>query len=124
MRAHVRLRLAAVSVVLLSTVATAVRAQTATIADYLTPPFPFDLVSATGAERIAWIAYERGMRNVYTAASPDFEPVRLTENLEDDGVDLSGLQISGDGEIVAYLRGHDRNDDGWVANPTSDPHGA
>ncbi|MGH7504173.1 MAG: S9 family peptidase [Longimicrobiales bacterium] len=124
MRAHVRLRLAAVSVLLLSTFATAVRAQTATIADYLSPPFPFDLVSATGAERIAWVAYERGMRNVYTAAAPDFEPVRLTENLEDDGVDLSGLQISGDGEIVAYLRGHDRNDDGWVANPTSDPHGA
>jgi dipeptidyl aminopeptidase/acylaminoacyl peptidase len=121
MRVHVRLPL--VPLLLLTTLATAVRAQTATIADYLSPAFPLDLVSATGKERIAWIAYEQGIRNVFTAAAPDFEPVRLTEHLEDDGVDLSSLQISSDGEVVAYLRGHDRNRQGWVANPSSDPRG-
>ena len=59
-----------------------------TIEQVLSPAFPFELVSATKADRIAWIAFERGMRNVYTAAAPDFKPVRLTNYLEDDGNDL------------------------------------
>ena len=37
---------------------------------YLAPAFPFELVSAARADRIAWLAYERGRRNVYTAAAP------------------------------------------------------
>src|SRR5690606_16947986 len=94
------------------------------IEDVVSYAFPYDLVSARAADRIAWIEFERGMRNVYTAAAPDFEPVRLTSFLEDDGVDLSGLQISDDGAVVAFIRGHTPNRDGWVANPSSDPRGA
>ena len=94
------------------------------IEDVVSYAFPYDLVSARKADRIAWIEFERGMRNVYTAAAPDFEPVRLTSFTEDDGVDLSGLQISDDGAVVAFIRGHTPNRDGWVANPSSDPRGA
>ena len=94
------------------------------IDDVVSYAFPYDLVSARKADRIAWIEFERGMRNVYTAAAPDFEPVRLTSFTEDDGVDLSGLQISDDGAVVAFIRGHTPNRDGWVANPSSDPRGA
>jgi len=93
------------------------------VADVLSPGFPFDLVAAPDAERIAWLEYERGMRNVWTAAAPDFAPVRLTGWMADDGHDLSGLQISDDGSTVAFIRGHAPNRDGWVANPTSDPAG-
>src|SRR5690606_19028409 len=94
------------------------------IDDVVSYNFPYDLVAARKADRIAWIEFERGMRNVYTAAAPDFEPVRLTSFTEDDGVDLSDLQISDDGSIVAFIRGHTRNREGWVANPSSDPRGA
>jgi dipeptidyl aminopeptidase/acylaminoacyl peptidase len=93
------------------------------IDDVLSPGFPYSLVSAEGADRIAWLEYERGTRNVYTAAPPDFDPARLTSWLEDDGIDLQSLQISRDGEIVTFIRGHTPNRDGWVANPTSDPRG-
>ncbi|HSM61727.1 MAG TPA: hypothetical protein VK849_13055, partial [Longimicrobiales bacterium] len=89
----------------------------------LSPGFPYELVSARGADRIAWIEYERGMRNVYTAAPPDFTPVRLTSYLEDDGVDLTGLQITEDGALVTFIRGHAPNREGWIANPASDPRG-
>ena len=41
-----------------------------TIEQVLSPAFPFELVSAKKADRIAWIAYERGQRNVFTAAAP------------------------------------------------------
>ena len=94
------------------------------IEDVLSPAFPYSLVSATGVDRIAWLEYERGMRNVYTATPPAYTPTRLTSWLEDDGVDLQSLQVSADGEIVTFLRGHEPNGDGWVANPTSDPRGA
>jgi dipeptidyl aminopeptidase/acylaminoacyl peptidase len=93
------------------------------IQDVLSPGFPYTLVSAQTADRIAWIEFERGLRNVYTAVPPTFQPMRLTSYLEDDGIDLQELQISDDGEIVTFIRGHDANRAGWVANPTSDPRG-
>ena len=115
----------AIAVLTLPMVSPPVSAQSRfTIADVLSPAFPYSLVSAKTTDRIAWIEYERGMRNVYTAAAPDFAPVRLTSYLEDDGIDLQELQISDDGEVVTFVRGHDANREGWVANPASDARGA
>ena len=94
------------------------------IRDVLSPGFPYSLVSAGSVDRIAWIENERGMRNVFTAAPPNYEPTRLTSYLSDDGIDLQSVQISDDGEIVTFIRGHAPNRDGWVANPSSDPRGA
>ena len=34
------------------------------------PGTPTEVVAAKKAERIAWTAYEHGLRNVYTAAGP------------------------------------------------------
>ena len=95
-----------------------------TIEQFLSPAYPQDLVSAKKADRVAWWAYERGRRNVYSAAAPDFRPVRLTGFEEDNGVDISDLRISDDGMVVTFVRGTEPNRDGWVANPTSDPSGA
>jgi dipeptidyl aminopeptidase/acylaminoacyl peptidase len=95
-----------------------------TIPEILSPAFPSNLVSANAANRIAWIEYERGMRNVYTAVPPNFRPMRLTDYMEDDGNDLSGLQISDDGSVLLFVRGHGPNREGWIANPASDADGA
>ncbi|MDE2795143.1 MAG: prolyl oligopeptidase family serine peptidase [Gemmatimonadota bacterium] len=100
------------------------QAQRFSIEDVLSPGYPVELVAARGADRIAWIEYEEGRRNVYTAAGPGFEPVRLTRYEDDDGRDLSTLRISDDGSVVVFLRGHTPNRDGWIANPASDPRGA
>lgn len=89
----------------------------------LSPAFPLDLVAARGADRVAWISYDEGVRNVHTAAGPVYRPSTLTSNARDDGIDVSGLQISDDGEVVAWIRGHAPNREGWVANPASDPRG-
>ena len=94
-----------------------------TIDRFLSPAYPQDLVSAKKADRIAWWAYERGQRNVYTAAAPDFRPVRLTQFLDDNGIEISDVNISNDGAIVTFVRGVGPNREGWAANPTSDPHG-
>src|SRR5215471_18921135 len=76
-----------------------------TIAQYLKPGMPVELVSAARVDRIAWIAYEEGKRNVFTAVGPAFRPVRVTSFLTDDGVDMTGLRISEDGSTVAFGRG-------------------
>lgn len=100
-----------------------------TIEQVLSPPFPLNLVAARSAERIAWIENERGMRNVYTASAPDFSPVRLTAVTEDDGVDMRPMQISDDGSVVTYIRGHAPGVGGagrmpeWLASPLSEPDG-
>ena len=107
----------------LLTAATAAAQGKPTIDQFMSPGFPSDLVSARAADRIAWLADERGRRNVYAAAAPDFKPVRLTSFLADDGVVLSDLVISADGALVAFVRGSEPNGDGWVANPSSDPAG-
>jgi dipeptidyl-peptidase-4 len=95
-----------------------------TIDQFLSPAYPQDLVAAKKADRIAWWAYERGQRNVFTAAAPDFRPRRLTEFADDNGVDISDVEISDDGSVVTFVRGTAPNRDGWIANPTSNPQGA
>ena len=81
-------------------------AQDFSIEDVLSPPFPVEMVSAKDVDRIAWISFERGMRNVFTAAAPDFSPVALTHWMDDRGQDLTDIRISDDGEQVVFVRGH------------------
>ena len=95
-----------------------------TIEQFLAPGTPIEIVAAKKAERIAWTAYEHGLRNVYTAAAPAFAPVRLTNVTKDDGIELSDISISDDGTVVTFVRGTQPNRDGWVANPTANPAGA
>ncbi len=95
-----------------------------TIEQILAPAYPVELAAAKGAERIAWIAYERGTRNVYTAAAPAFEPVKLTDVETDDGNDMTDVALSDNGSMIVFVRGHTPNRDGWIANPTSAADGA
>jgi len=95
-----------------------------TIEQILSYSFSYGLASAKKADRIAWLEFEQGKRNVYTAAAPDFKPVRLANFMDDDGTDLTSLLISDDGSVVVFVRGSDPNRAGWVANPSQFPDGS
>ena len=95
-----------------------------TIEQYLSPASPLEMTAARKADRIAWMTYDRGMRNVYTAVAPSFRPVRLTRFLDDDGRDLTDVNLSDDGSIAVFVRGSAPNRQGWIANPSHDPSGA
>jgi dipeptidyl-peptidase 4 len=94
-----------------------------TIEQFLGAASPLEVVAAAKADRLAWVSYEKGRRNVYTAAAPAFAPVKLTNYPDDDGVDLTDVTISADGSTVAFVRGSAANRDGWNANPSGDPDG-
>jgi hypothetical protein len=117
-------RFSLVAVAATTLVSTSSSAQTKpTIDQFLRPGMPTELVSAKKADRVAWLGYEEGRRNVYAAVGPDFKPVRLTKFMDDNGVILSELTISDDGSIVAFVRGSEPNIQGWNANPSSNPNG-
>jgi len=87
-------------------------------------PFPNELTAAATGSRIAWAFNERGLRNVWVAEGPDFQPRRLTNYNTDDGQELTSLSISADGKYVVYVRGgdHGSNFDSSVGvNPTLSP---
>jgi dipeptidyl aminopeptidase/acylaminoacyl peptidase len=104
--------------------ATAQQPERLTAASWQTSAFPLELVSAQKAERIAWLSYQDGRRNAYTAAAPSFAPVRVTRFLDDDGTEISNIRISDDGSMIVFVRGAAPNSDGWVTNPMHDPDGA
>src|SRR6266540_5879358 len=56
---------------------------------FLSPAAPLAIVAAKKADRLAWVAFEEGKRNAYTAIAPAFTPVRLTNFTKDDGIDMS-----------------------------------
>ena len=95
-----------------------------TVEQFLNPASPLELTSARKTDRVAWMAYDRGMRNVYTASAPDFKPSRLTQYLDDDGRDLTTVRLSDDGSVAVFVRGSAPNRIGWIANPSHDPGGA
>src|SRR6476659_2433956 len=98
---HASRHASALAATCLTLLAAPVGAQTKpTVAQFLSPSSPLELTRAKDADRVAWVAYEKGMRNVYTAAAPDFKPVRLTHFMKDDGVELTDVSLSDDGTIA------------------------
>ncbi|MEO5818362.1 MAG: prolyl oligopeptidase family serine peptidase, partial [Gemmatimonadaceae bacterium] len=99
------------------------RQTTYSIDQFLSPASPLEVSAARKADRVAWVSYERGMRNVYVASAPDFKPVRITKFMNDDGVDVGSVRLSDDGTMAIFVRGSGQNREGWVANPSHDPEG-
>ena len=94
-----------------------------TIDQFLSPASPLEVSAAKKADRLAWVTYERGLRNVYVASAPAFKAVRITSFMKDDGIDVGSVRLSDDGSMAIFVRGSSQNREGWVANPSHDPDG-
>jgi len=94
-----------------------------TLEEVLSPPFPHGLTSARNADRIAWVFYDKGARNVWTAAAPDFKPVNLTGFARDEVFELPEVTLTDDGTVAVFVKGGRPNSAGWVTNSDSDPDG-
>ncbi len=97
-----------------------------TVREALAFPFIPELTAAPKADRIAWVRMVKGVRNVWVADAPSFEPRQVTQFTADDGQELSQLTFSPDGGELIFVRGGD-HDANWPANgdlapnPTSSP---
>jgi dipeptidyl aminopeptidase/acylaminoacyl peptidase len=109
-----------ISVLLLALVVTAPAwGQGFTMEQALDYPYPYGLTAAAQGERIAWVFNLRGARNVWVADGPDFAAHPVTHYTGDDGMPIASLRITPDGNTVVYARGSETNDQGEVADPTS-----
>src|SRR5256885_615557 len=85
-------------------------------------PSPENLIASPVGSTIAWTFNERGVRNVYVADGPAFEPRRITPYVQDDGQELTQLSFSSDGKTVVYVRGGDHGSNRGGEGPP-DPAG-
>src|SRR5205807_9624972 len=60
-------------------------AQTFTLEQVMSSPFPSNLVAASHAPRIAWVFDAKGARNVWIADGPNFAARQVTHYQGDDG---------------------------------------
>lgn len=104
--------------------ASAAAAASFTLEQVLSAPFPSELVAAPGGGKVAWLLNERGARNVWMAAAPDFQGVRLTSYTQDDGQDIGQLAWTPDASAIVYTRGGDLEFLGRPdPNPSTNPDG-
>ena len=106
MRISVQLRAVIVTLFCL-TISPFVNAQSFTMEQIKSYPFPNELTTAATGSRIAWAFNERGLRNVWVAEGPEFTVRQLTSYSVDDGQELTSLALSADGKYVVYVRGGD-----------------
>lgn len=109
------------SIFLLFAFSSLAAAGTFSLEQVLSAPFPSDLVASRNG-KVAWVLNDRGARNIWVAAPPDYAGVRITAYNEDDGQDIGQLQWTPDGKAVIYTRGGDlefldRPDPNPAANP-------
>src|SRR5688572_33288683 len=106
MRKPMRIRPLILTLICL-TIAPIINAQSFTMEQIKSYPFPNELTAAGTGSRIAWAFNERGLRNIWVAEGPDFKARQLTNYSADDGQELTSVSVSADGKYVVYVRGGD-----------------
>jgi dipeptidyl aminopeptidase/acylaminoacyl peptidase len=98
-------------------------AQSFTLEQVMSSPFPSDLTVSKRGDKIAWAFDAEGKRNIWIAEAPAFTARQLTKYDSDDGQELSDLVFSPNGNWLAFVRGQGKNQAGEYPNPSSDPAG-
>src|SRR6201996_8315653 len=90
-----------------------------TLEQVMSAPFVSDLTAAPAGARVAWVANDKGRRNIWVAQlGEQASAQQITHYAEDDGQEISGLAWSADGEWLAYTRGGDAE---WPERPAPKP---
>ena len=102
-----------------------VQAQSFTLEQVTSSPFPTELIASKGGDKLAWAFDAEGRRNIWVAEAPGYAARQLTHYEKDDGGELTDLVFAPSGNWIAYARGNEqgKNQAGEYANPTSDPAG-
>ena len=99
-------------------------AQQLTPAAVLAAPFTYEISGSPASGAVAWIQDVGGVRNVWVARPPAYEGRQVTAFSADDGIDLTSLVWTPDGQDVVFVRGGAANAAGEFPNPAQVPEGA
>jgi dipeptidyl aminopeptidase/acylaminoacyl peptidase len=102
-------------------VSVAAFAQSFTLEQVMSSPFPTGLTAAKQANIVAWAFNNKGSDNVWVATGPEYVGRQVTHYSGDDGQHLAALQLTPDGKTVLYARGSELNHETRSANPLSLP---
>ena len=103
-------------------VATSCLAQaTFTIDNALSAPFATSPLASSTGSKVAWLLDERGQRNVWVAAAPDWSGHKITAFAKDDGQEIADVVWSPDASYLLFARGGDFENNGDNPNPDLSP---
>src|SRR5204862_8108698 len=80
-------------------------AQTITLEQLMSSPFPSELIASKRGDKVAWVFYSQGKRNVFVAEAPALAARQLTHHDVEDGQDVTEIVFSPNGNTIAYVRG-------------------
>ncbi|HEX6546696.1 MAG TPA: DPP IV N-terminal domain-containing protein, partial [Bryobacteraceae bacterium] len=88
-----------------------------TIEQVMQTPFASELSADPAGDRVAWVLFEQGRRNIYVAAAPDWKARKATSFNDDDGQEINQIVWSRDGSALFFTRGGDFEMERDVPNP-------
>ncbi len=88
-----------------------------TINQVMSAPFATLLSTAPSGNRVAWLLNERGQRNIWVAAAPEWKGHKVTNFNRDDGQDIDEFAWAPDGSYLLFARGGDFETNGDNPNP-------
>src|SRR5260370_5914913 len=119
MKSYRPLLLLPLAVALLVAVTGRIDAQSFTLEQVMSSPFPSDLTVSKRGDKVAWAFDAEGKRNIWIAEAPAFTARPLTHYDKDDGQELSDPTVSPNGNALPFVRGGAKNQEGQAPNPAS-----
>ncbi len=104
--------------VLLFYFAQALYAQPYSLSDLMATPYISNLTAAPGKSTLLFTANQQGKRNLFMVEGAGKAARQLTQFNEDDGLELTSVSISADGEWAVFVRGGDHGANS-AARPTN-----
>jgi dipeptidyl aminopeptidase/acylaminoacyl peptidase len=92
-----------------------------TIDDALSAPFATSPLSSPTGSKVAWLLNERGQRNIWVAAAPDWNGHKITAFSKDDGQEIADVVWSPNASYLMFARGGDFENHGDNPNPDLSP---
>jgi dipeptidyl aminopeptidase/acylaminoacyl peptidase len=93
-------------------------AQSYALSDLMATPYLSGLTAASKQSTLLFTANQQGKRNLFMIDGPDQPARQLTQFNEDDGLELTSVSISPDGEWAVFVRGGDHGANS-AARPTN-----
>src|SRR3989440_8716507 len=106
------------SLAILLVLAAQIAAQSFTLEQAMSSPFPSELIVSRHGDKLAWAFDEQGKRNIWIAEGAPLTSRALTHYASDDGQELSDLVFAPNGNAIAFVRGQGKNQAGEYPNPS------